>query len=52
MTDEELDSRAERAYDAFCGSARDYLPLQTPFWSELPSALKEAWKAATASAIE
>jgi len=50
--DSDLEARAQRAYQAFCDSARAFLPPCSPEWSTLPEVLKKAWKAAAAAVLE
>lgn len=48
----QLDEQASRAYQAFCESARSYLPsLYIPDWSVLPEVMKTAWRAAVRTLI-
>lgn len=45
----QLEELASHAYQAFCESATAFLPAYRPDWSQLPSCVREAWKAAAAA---
>lgn len=43
----QLEEAAARGYQAYCESARPFMPsMYVPDWSLLPEAMKTAWKAA------
>jgi hypothetical protein len=51
MDGPQLEELASHAYQGFCESAEAFLPAYRPDWSQLPSCVREAWKAAAAAVI-
>lgn len=51
MDGPQLEELASRAYQGFCESAEAFMPAYRPDWSQLPSCVREAWKAAAAAVI-
>lgn len=53
MDSKQLQEAAAKGYQAFCESARSYLPsLYIPDWSRLPQVLQSAWLAAAKTIAE
>ena len=47
-----LEESASRAYQAFCNSVVAWMPMFAPDWSQLPDAVKTAWKAAANAVLK